>query len=211
MTTKKIYFVRHGETDSNVERYVPSKVESLNLNGFAQAELVASRVESLDIQKIYVSDFLRAEQTAEPIALLKNIVPNTAPIFGEVIEPSSLFNVSEEDERVLLHRKNRNANVQNGAWRQEDGENFEDIFTRVQQAKLLLEKDDAETILVVSHSFFMMCFASAILLDAQASTNAWHNCASKLKISNTGITLFEYGEEKGWRLIMWNDHAHFAE
>ena len=110
---KRVYFVRHGETDSNVERYVPSKTESLNLNGFAQAELVASRVKDLEIEKIYVSDFLRAEQTVEPIALLKNIVPNTAPVFGEVIEPSSLFNVSEEDERVLSHRTNRNANVEN--------------------------------------------------------------------------------------------------
>lgn len=211
MTTKKIYFVRHGETDSNVQRYVPSEVEPLNLNGFAQAEVVASRVKGLDIQKMYASDFLRAQQTAEPIALSKNIIPDIAPIFGEVMEPSSLFGISEADERVCLHRSNRNGNVENPNWRQEDGENFEDIFTRVQHAKSLLEKDESDSILVVSHSFFMMCFASAILLDAQVSTNAWHDVASKLKISNTGVTLFEYGEERGWRLIMWNDHAHFAE
>lgn len=208
---KRIYLVRHGETDSNVERYVPSKDEPLNLNGFAQAEVVASRVIQLDIQKIYVSDFLRAQQTAEPIALSKNLIPDTAPVFGEVIEPSSLFGILEEDERVLSHRKNRNGNVENGAWRQEDGENFEDIFNRVAHAKSLLEKDEAETILVVSHSFFMMCFASAILLNAEGPTNAWLNCASKLKISNTGVTLFEYEEVRGWQLVLWNDHAHFAE
>ena len=81
MSTKKIYFVRHGEIDSNIERYLPTKIESLNLNGFVQAEFVASRMKGISIQKIYISDFLRAQQTAEPIALSKNIVPDVAPIF----------------------------------------------------------------------------------------------------------------------------------
>ena len=197
MSTKKIYFVRHGEIDSNIERYLPTKIESLNLNGFVQAEFVASRMKGISIQKIYISDFLRAQQTAEPIALSKNIVPDVAPIFGEVMEPSSLLNLSEEDEQVLLHRKNRNANIENPAWRQEDGENFEDIFTRVRHAKSLLETDDAETTLVVSHSFFMMCFASAILLDIQTPTREWYNLAFKLNTSNTGITMFEWKEIEG--------------
>jgi len=210
MTSKKIYFVRHGETNSNLQRYVPSKDEPLNEHGLLQAEQCATRVQNIDIQKLIVSDFHRAQQTAAPIAHVKNMQMEVCPSFGEVLEPSSIYGISESEESVVEHRKNRNGNVENPEWRQEDGENFSDIFARVLASKKLLEEDSFESILVVSHSFFMMLFAAAILLGNEVPTNAWYHVASTLKISNTGITQFTF-EEGVWRLVMWNDHAHFAE
>jgi broad specificity phosphatase PhoE len=207
---KNVYLIRHGETDSNLHHYVPNKLEPLNARGLTQAEELAERVAHLDIDQLVSSDFLRAQQTIQPIAVAKNLPVITVSAFGEVLEPTSIHNVPEAEEAVVLHRKNRNANVENPDWRQEDGENFSDMFARVQLAKQFLEESTSSNILVTSHSFFLMLFVSAILLKPKKATFDWHTVASGLKVSNTGITLLTE-ENKKWDVVTWNDHAHFAE
>ncbi len=210
MAVKKIYFVRHGETDGNLHEYVPSRLEPLNVNGLQQAELCAERAGSIDFEKLFASNFLRAQQTAGPIAALKKLPIIPLETIGEVEEQSSLFGLSDYDERVIQHRISRNSNVENSAWRQEDGENFSDIFQRIDSTRKFLEQETAESVLLVSHSFFMQLFAAAILTGATEPTDLWFKVGCCLKVSNTGITLFTVDTDK-WRLVMWNDHAHFAE
>lgn len=207
---KRIYLVRHGETNANLNKTVTGKSEPLNETGLVQAEKFAVRMESFDFEKLFVSDFLRAQQTAAPIITTKQMKPNIEAAFGEALEPSSLFGISEDSEIVMEHKRNRNSNIENPLWRQEDGENFEDIFKRVTTAKRILEEDTAENILVVSHSFFLQLFTAAILLNNSAPTNNWLQIARTLKISNVGITLLTFDKDV-WRLVMWNDHSHFAE
>lgn len=210
MATKNIYLVRHGETDANLHEYVPSKLEPLNEKGVIQADAFAARVAHLEFEKVYVSDFVRSQQTAQTLLKLKNHTPVVESAFGEVREPSSLFGVPDVDERVIAHRKNRNENVENPQWRQEDGENFHDIFQRLTKAKQILEEDEAKSILVVSHDFFLQLFTAMILLKPERPTMEWFTVAKTLKASNAGITLCTI-EDGVWRLVLWNDHAHFAE
>ncbi len=210
MSTKKIYFVRHGETDANLHEYVPYKNEPLNEKGLIQADVFAERVAHIDFKKVFVSDYLRAQQTAATILKLKNYTPVIESAFGEFTEPSSLYGAGDKDERVISYRKNRNAQVENQQWRQEDGETFYDIFERIKRAKKLLEDDTSESILVVSHSFFLMLFVATVLLKAECPTNSWLQVARTLRVSNTGVTLCTLNEGV-WKLVMWNDHAHFAE
>jgi len=212
MAIKHFYFVRHGETNGNLHRYVPGKDEPLNDHGFLQASQVAERTLNIDFDKLYTSDFLRAQQTGTYIAESRKMELEALSAFGEVIEPSSLWGMSEESDEVQMHRKNRNSNVENQEWRQEDGENYSDIFARVQSAKKILEENTSNNILVASHSFFMQLFAAAILLNISKPTHDWFQVAVTLKISNTGVTLFTFDDETNvWNLVTWNDHAHFAE
>lgn len=55
----KIFLVRHGEADAEVEDL------HLTERGFLQAKEVALRLRSFDFSKVYSSDLLRAKQTAE--------------------------------------------------------------------------------------------------------------------------------------------------
>jgi broad specificity phosphatase PhoE len=210
MAVKKIYFVRHGETDGNLHEQIVGKDAPLNSRGLLQAEFAASRIKNIDIQKLFVSDFHRAQQTAEPIARATQLQSEINAAFGEILEPTSLFGVSEHDASAIKHKQDRNSNVENPLWRQEDGENLSDIFSRILKAKSILELDSAENILVVSHSFFLQLFTAAVLSDAERASKDWFNLGCHFKISNTGVTLFTVEDGK-WRLVMWNDHAHFAE
>ena len=207
---KTIYLVRHGETDANLKGYVPGKEEPLNTTGFVQADLLAQRVTQLDFDVIMASDFLRAQQTVKPISTVKNASVQTVSSFGEMFEPTSIHGLNDDDEDVISYRKNRNANIESHEWRQEDGENFLDLFERITEAKKFLEISEANNLLIVSHSFFLQMFVATILLGAQQPTKDWFNIGLTLKMSNTGITFLT--EDSGhWRVVTWNDHAHFAE
>lgn len=207
---KRFYLVRHGQTEANAQHYVPSKEEPLNEVGFFQASQLAERVANLDVQKLVVSDFLRAQQTISPIVDLKKLEPEVVPAFGEVLEPSSLYGVSDADDRVVAYKAERNSNVENSQWSFEDGEPFHSVHKRINQAREYLESLENENTLIVAHAFFLQCFTAAVLLGTTQPTKDFFNVAKTLRISNTGISLFTF-DEGVWRVVMINDHAHFAE
>ena len=66
----RICFVRHGETDWNVELRMQGHVDiPLNAKGLAQADALGrSFAEGMRADALYSSDLLRARQTAQPLA-----------------------------------------------------------------------------------------------------------------------------------------------
>ena len=210
METKHIYLVRHGQTNANAKEYVPGKQEPLNEVGLLQAAQLAERVDNLDVDTLIRSDYLRAGQTMEPTAAEKKMEPEIVPAFGEMFEPTSLHGVSDEEDVVQNYRKDRNANIENEAWSYEDGESFFDMQARVNEAREYLESHPSSNILVVSHAFFLCFFIGSILLDTRKPTKDLFNVAITLQKSNTGISYLKYKDGK-WQVIVFNDHAHFAE
>ena len=71
------YFLRHGETESNVLRKIcgGSSNPPLNKHGMDQVNNLSILISSLDlkIEEIYSSPLLRATQTAMPFAARMNI------------------------------------------------------------------------------------------------------------------------------------------
>lgn len=62
----RIYLIRHGEIESNVQKiYAGTSEESLNQNGERQVRLLSSRLEGKGITRIYTSPLTRAVETAE--------------------------------------------------------------------------------------------------------------------------------------------------
>jgi probable phosphoglycerate mutase len=68
-STTELLLIRHGETDMNRELRFQGQVNvSLNAIGHAQARRLADRMRAETADAVYVSDLLRARQTAAPIA-----------------------------------------------------------------------------------------------------------------------------------------------
>ncbi len=66
-----IYLIRHGQTDSNKNKVLQLPNAELSEQGQQQAQLVAQAFADIAISKIICSDQIRAQQTAEPLAQLK--------------------------------------------------------------------------------------------------------------------------------------------
>ena len=67
--TTRICFVRHGETDWNIEQRMQGHLDlALNATGEAQAAAAGRYFVDRQADALYSSDLLRARQTAQPIA-----------------------------------------------------------------------------------------------------------------------------------------------
>lgn len=63
----KVYLVRHGQTDTNIERKYNFRNEDINENGIKQAEELRDKIKDMDFDVIYCSPLLRARHTADII------------------------------------------------------------------------------------------------------------------------------------------------
>lgn len=83
----RLWLIRHGETDWNVEGRWQGQAPHappLNATGRAQAEAVASRLNSHTFDHLYTSDLLRAIQTAEVIATKLELPMQIEPRLREI-------------------------------------------------------------------------------------------------------------------------------
>lgn len=63
----KVYLVRHGQTDTNIERKYNFIKEDINENGVQQAKELREKIKDMDFDIIYCSPLLRARHTADII------------------------------------------------------------------------------------------------------------------------------------------------
>jgi 2,3-bisphosphoglycerate-dependent phosphoglycerate mutase len=77
----EIWFVRHAESEANVQRVYANTGYSFPLTdrGLEQVKALAGRLSALNISAVYASPLLRAVQTAEEICCLKKIEVKIAP------------------------------------------------------------------------------------------------------------------------------------
>ncbi|MCL4480886.1 MAG: histidine phosphatase family protein, partial [Candidatus Thermoplasmatota archaeon] len=84
MTDKKIFLIRHGETDWNRQKiWQGQRGPGLNTNGRDQIENTALKLKSAGITEIYSSDVKRAVETAQIISGSLGLDFITNPAFRE--------------------------------------------------------------------------------------------------------------------------------
>lgn len=207
---KRVYFVRHGETEGNINGISQDEFTPLTANGRVQAQVLAKRVAQLGVGKIYTSHMVRAVDTGKYIGEALGLVTTPSPLFREWMTPKSVRGKQYNSDEYKRWRESLFEHYHESDWRYEDAENFSDLEQRLHEVTKLLEEDDSESILVVSHGKFMRLFL-AFILNGKHITPALHMQIDKTtSINNTGITLFDVNE-KEWCLITWNDRAHFAD
>ncbi len=208
--TKYIYFVRHGETRSNLEQLVQPPTSELNETGFSQAERMAGRGGGLDVSVVISSEFKRAWQTADVIAARNGWRHETSSLFHEVLRPSVFSGLPRTDPAYQEYVKNWNDNVTDPTWHFSDEESVQDVFDRSREAVQFLKERPEPHILVVTHGLFLKYIVSDILLGPDADPRVRLRFHDKIYPTNTGLTIFKIQNGK-WQMITWNDHAHLAD
>jgi broad specificity phosphatase PhoE len=74
----------------------------------------------------------------------------------------------------------------------------------------MLENSTSQNILVVSHGNFLKQLVGYVLLGGQGSKKEVASFKRTFKSTNTGISILVLQDNR-WRVLSWNDHAHFAE
>ncbi len=208
---KKIYLVRHGETNDNANKIVQDGNSVLSHKGHLQAEKLVSRLENLSFQNLIVSDYVRTRQTAEYLLKKVKIIPDYSPLVRETKQPTSMLGVSNESEKFLEYYQQVGENLDNPSWRHSDEETFYDVVERVKLFFKHIDTLDGDT-LVVSHGRFIIYVVMSVLSGGDLKYDTWEKCRHGFETTNTGITTLIFNEKfKSWKLLVFNDQAHFAE
>lgn len=210
---KKVYFVRHGETASNLNRSWQDPNEPLNETGEAQVAVVAKRIKTLTFDKMIVSTIPRAIQTAEAIVAENNMQYELSDLFREIKPPTSLIGAAHSSDAESVISKFKVARAEfahDETWYFEDEENATDFLNRIKKSLDYLSQLPEEHILVVTHGGYLRCCLGLVITGGDCTPRDMYKFTNTAKMTNTGITVLEY-KDSNWVLNTWNDQAHFAE
>ena len=140
-----IYFVRHGQTDSNVNGIIQGQLDSpLNDEGLRQALITANKLKGIKIEVIYSSPLKRAYRTSEEInkfhkvdIILEDRIKeqNAGSATG-----SKYSDATKEEIEDFMNNPHKYG-----------AESFQDLYNRNIEFYKSIE-DSNQNILIVSHS-----------------------------------------------------------
>ncbi|MEK7537691.1 MAG: histidine phosphatase family protein [Patescibacteria group bacterium] len=199
----KCILVRHGETDRNKNKHAPGVASTIGLNdtGRLQAKAVAQRLRDEHIDVIYCSNLPRAQETADIIA---EHHPQTARLVDR--------DIRERDTGVFASRtvaEREEAEKSSGLgfrdWKPEGGESLRDVKHRAATwLTRVKERPDHETILVVSHGFFLYSVLE-LMVEGGADVER-----EDFSMSNGGLTILNIHPEGRTEVVHLNETSYLG-
>jgi broad specificity phosphatase PhoE len=211
---KKIYLVRHAESEGNIGKVQQGPSTPLSEKGTQQTAFIAERFKTIDIDCIISSPQTRAKTTAEAIsaAIGKNV--EYSDLLVERKKPTAIIGIDRSSKEFNEVEDAIRDNFHTLEWRHSDEENFLDLKARAVQLLLHADSLSEDNILMVSHGVFMAMIAAYAIFGEKVTSQEFWNVFVGTEHGNTGITILKQSKFKDepirWKLLTWNDHAHLG-
>ncbi len=209
-TEKIVYFIRHGQSVANVSAVFQPPCSPLSEEGRRQACCVARRVAQFSCAALIASPFRRAKETAAVIAAETGLEPEYSRLFVERLKPSSINGMPVTDEVAQATWKRWEESLYTRSLRVEDGENFEDLIARADNALRFLGERREASLAVVTHGFFLRTLVARAVFADLLSEHVFKKFQAVTPMENTALTVLRRQEAGGWRLQVYNDYAHLG-
>jgi len=211
---KTIYFIRHGQSEDNAAPVFQSPDSPLSELGRWQARRIAERICKLSPEALIASPFRRSSETAEIIAKGTGLEVEYSALLVERIKPTCVNGKPFVDEAVAAVWRTWEKSLYTPGMRVLDGENFDDIAGRADEALAFLGRRSERSLVVVTHGFFLCTVLARVLLGEMISGETFRRFQRRTSMENTGLTVVHrqgrFDEEPGWRLWVYNDHSHLG-
>ena len=178
MSVKKIYLIRHGQTDFNVQNIVQgSGVDSsLNARGYEQAALFFAAYKHLRFDKVYTSTLRRTQQSVQgflDLGLPHETHSGLNEISWGVREGTRITPEEDEEYRGVLDQWQRGETYA----RLLGGESPDEVAARQRPfIELLTSRPEEETILVCMHGRAMRVLLCQVLHYPLSCMDAFEHC-----------------------------------
>ena len=199
----KLYLTRHGETEWNRQlRFQGHKNSELTDKGVLAAELLADRIEEINIDYIISSPLMRAYNTAEIVKGSKDIRIIKNEGLKEInlgdFEGLSYTEIKKENPEIIESIESDPFNN-----RYPNGENLKEFYNRVIKAfKEIVDKYKNNTILIVAHGGTLKCI-EAYIKDFKIGNDCIGNV-----VKNCSLSCYELNEKDVFEEIFYNDTQH---
>lgn len=212
--TKRVYFVRHGETVQNAEHIRQGSDGALSELGRKQAAETGERLASFSFEIILSSPYERTHETAEIINSYfkkkKKIEP--CDLLKERRNPSEIVGKWGNDPEVRKVVDLIDKSFHEGNLRYSDEENFEDLKLRAEKLLDFLSDRREREILCVTHHIFLEMVGARIEYGPKLTPQDYTKISFLYPMKNASITVCEYDPRQrkdgkgGWKIIAWNDY-----
>ncbi len=153
MSSKKIYIVRHGQTDFNLNNIVQGSGvnSSLNDRGRAQGQAFFKAYKNVPFQKIYTSALKRTRESVQGFLDL-GIASEALSGLNEISWGTKEGQKITPDEDEYYHHMLKEWQLGNTTLRIEKGESPEDVVERMKPAlDRIMSRQDEEIVLICMH------------------------------------------------------------
>ena len=201
---KKLYIIRHGETDLNKNGIVQGRGidSSLNETGRMQAEAFFKMYKDVAIDKIYTSKLKRTHETVSHF-IKKDIAWEQLEGLDELAWGIYEGQKSTPDLRKAFKKLIENWNLGNFDVKTEGGESPNEVFARQAKAmEHILEQDNEETILVCMHGRAIRLLMCQLLQKSLSEMDEFPH-------QNTSLYILNYDGAK-FEVEVFNSLAHLA-
>jgi broad specificity phosphatase PhoE len=184
-----VYFIRHGDKIKGnfFNPSIGQNDQPLSNFGIQQANELTTFFEKINIQRVFISDYLRTFQTIANICKLKNIVPIKSPLLNE-INAGSFGRTKGEDQNKYFPEIVQLLKERTTDFKYPDGESGADVINRIKQFFTILEMEDKNTI-VVSHEGWIKCLLCYLLnIMPEKRFHFYINTCSITEIEKTDST-----------------------
>jgi len=193
-----LYFIRHGESEANIQHVISNYASPFGLTerGRQQVQVLAERLKDLPITTMYSSPVLRAMDTADILYQSLDLPYRVTEALREyhcgVLEGKS------DDESWRLHRQFYEDWTlhHNYMSKPEGGESFIDIQNRFVPFIESLKRNDDEDILLIGHGGLFHLMLPLIL------TNIDHDFVNSHGIRHTESIIARLDPD-GWICCQW--------
>lgn len=198
----RLLLIRHGQTTSNIGHHLDTAIPGADLSelGRAQAAAIPAALAEERIDLIVVSDLVRTQQTAAPLAEARGIEPWIRGGIREISAGDLEMRNDQEAieayvEGVFGWDVDMDARVANGETGREVADRFDAVVAEVADAV-----GEDGTAVLVSHGAVMRVWTAlrADDLDLEYAAHHW--------VPNTAMITLLGSPEGGWVLESWLEH-----
>ena len=213
MGIKLIYFVRHGETESNVKGIRQGTEGALTEKGRAQALATARRFPKRKghPQVIISSPYERAKETAEIIGKELKIPIKYSDFLVERKNHSQIVGHSGEEKDVRKIVDLIDKSFHDDDLRYSDEENFIDLKDRARKLLKYVGRRREKRIIMVTHGIFLKMIVSYMLYGKKLTASEYNELSYLNSIDNAGMAICSYTthwfRRNEWKILAWNDLA----
>ena len=206
MVTKKIYIIRHGQTDYNLQNIVQgSGVDSsLNPKGRTQAKAFFEQYKTVPFDKIYTSTLKRTTESVQHFLGL-GIPSESLEGLNEICWGNKEGYKITPEEDQYYHYMLKQWQLGNTSLRIEGGESPDDVVKRMQPAvDYVMSKDNEKTILVCMHGRairILLCILMDYPLKSMDMFEHENLCLYLLNRSDEGFAIERHNDISHLRLI----------
>lgn len=206
VTYTELFFVRHGQTDSNVAGLFHGATDvPLNAVGLRQAELVAERIRQIEhLQALHSSPMQRALRTAHAISARTGLRPFLQPLLAEMhfgeAEGLTLDQLRERYPEIMqrfLDPTDRSVGFPGGESRGQFHDRVRQTIDRIATLH------QGERIVIVAHGGVISSAIAQMLGEDPSDWRRYH-------VSNCSVTHVELASS-GPVTHLFNDVVHLEE